>query len=214
MIDLSVRLGRIVMTTSRGRARLRDLLVRTAMHTPPGRRYLTEMRYRPDTRVRSGVVVRLDGPGQPLVGRPLPQPRVLRAPHHRVTRLDDVLGQGWGLLGIGVPEAAWTTVGRSALPNATHVDVQLDDRSPRDVADRVGIADADGRLEILFAGLTEHFVLVRPDRLVAAVFTPDRAKGVEEELRRATVGAGDVIAAVPALDLGAEAQLDIQGVHP
>ncbi|WP_327692642.1 bifunctional 3-(3-hydroxy-phenyl)propionate/3-hydroxycinnamic acid hydroxylase [Streptomyces sp. NBC_00459] len=186
VIDLSVRLGRIVMTTSRPRALLRDLLVRTAMHTPPGRRYLTEMRYRPDTRVRAGVVVRTDGPGRELVGMMLPQPRVLHGPHHRLTRLDDVLGQGWSLLGIDVTDADWEAALRAGLPDATALAIFLDDRSPRDRAGRTGVADADGRLDALFAGLTGRFALVRPDRLVAAAFSPDRAQHVGAELRRLT----------------------------
>ncbi|MFK4099309.1 bifunctional 3-(3-hydroxy-phenyl)propionate/3-hydroxycinnamic acid hydroxylase [Streptomyces sp. NPDC019531] len=183
VIDLSVRLGRVVMTTSRPRALLRDLLVRTAMRTPPGRRYLTEMRYRPDTRVRTGAVVPLDGPGRELVGTPLPQPRVLHGPHHRLTRLDDVLGQGWSLLGIGTTDADWAALPPAGLPDATAVDVFLDDRTARDRAGRTGIADADGRLDALFAGLTGSFVLVRPDRLVSAVFTPALAAYAGAELR-------------------------------
>ncbi|MDH6219612.1 bifunctional 3-(3-hydroxy-phenyl)propionate/3-hydroxycinnamic acid hydroxylase [Streptomyces pseudovenezuelae] len=217
VIDLSVRLGRIVMTTSSPRARLRDLLVRTAMRTPPGRRYLTEMRYRPDTRVRSGAVVRLDSPHQSLVGRPLPQPRVLRAPRHEVTRLDDALGRGWSLLGIGVTEADWATAtARPGLPDATHVDVCLDDRAPQDHAGRTGIADADGRLDALFARLAGHFVLVRPDRLVAAVFTPGRAGRAAAELRRATGDTGDDTSAEPvavSTRLDPQVQPHIQGVR-
>ncbi|GAA3767631.1 bifunctional 3-(3-hydroxy-phenyl)propionate/3-hydroxycinnamic acid hydroxylase [Streptomyces phyllanthi] len=209
VIDLSVRLGRVVMTTSRPRALLRDLLVRTAMLTPPGRRYLTEMRYRPDARVRAGAVLHADGPGCALVGTMLPQPRVLRGSSHHLSRLDDVLGQGWSLLGIDVKDDDWTVVARAGLPDATAVDVHLDDRAPRDGADRVGIADADGRLDALFTGLTGSFVLVRPDRLVAAVFTSDRAADVGAQLR--------TFAARPRtddadLDLDPEIQHDSQGV--
>ncbi|SPF07247.1 bifunctional 3-(3-hydroxy-phenyl)propionate/3-hydroxycinnamic acid hydroxylase [Streptomyces sp. MA5143a] len=184
VIDLSVRLGRIVMTTSRPRALLRDALVRTAMHIPPARRYLTEMRYRPDTRLRAGAVLPTNGAGSGLVGTMLPQPRVLHGPHHRPARLDDILGQGWSLLGIGVSDTDWATVVRAGLPEATAVDVFLDDRTPRDRAGRTGIADADGRLDALLAGLTGSFVLVRPDRFVAAVFAPDRAQYVGVTLRR------------------------------
>ncbi|SPF02803.1 bifunctional 3-(3-hydroxy-phenyl)propionate/3-hydroxycinnamic acid hydroxylase [Streptomyces sp. MA5143a] len=209
VIDLSVRLGRIVMTTSRPRALLRDLLVRTAMRTPPGRRYLTEMRYRPDTRVRAGAVVRTEGPGRELVGTMLPQPRVLREQDHRLTRLDDVLGAGWSLLGIGVTDADWSAVGRTGIPDATAVDVFLDDRAPRDRAGRVGIADADGRLDALLTRLTGSFVLVRPDRLVAAVFTPDRAGLVGTELRRCA--ARPLTATVPA---DADADAEIQHASP
>ncbi|BBC35013.1 3-(3-hydroxy-phenyl)propionate hydroxylase, FAD/NAD(P)-binding [Streptomyces graminofaciens] len=213
VIDLSVRLGRIVMTTSRPRALLRDVLVRTAMRIPPGRRYLTEMRYRPDTRVRSGAVVPAHGPGRELVGTMLPQPRVLRGRHHRLTRLDDVLGQGWSLLGIGVSDTDWVAVARAGLPDATAVDVFLDDRAPRDRAGRTGIADADGRLEALFAGVTRHFVLVRPDRLVAAVFTPDRAQYVGAELRRfAARPLTATVPPAPVLDSLPEIQHDSPGV--
>ncbi|MCW8384125.1 bifunctional 3-(3-hydroxy-phenyl)propionate/3-hydroxycinnamic acid hydroxylase [Streptomyces justiciae] len=209
MIDLSVRLGRVVMTTNRPRALLRDLLVRTAMLTPPGRRYLTEMRYRPDARVRAGAVLHADGPGRALVGTMLPQPRVLRGPSHRLSRLDDVLGQGWSLLGIDVTDADWTVVARAGLPDATAVDVHLDDRAPRDRAGRAGIADADGRLDALFTGLTGSLVLVRPDRLVAAVFTSDKAADVGAQLRS--------FAARPRtddadLDLDPDIQHDSQGV--
>ncbi|WP_327347562.1 bifunctional 3-(3-hydroxy-phenyl)propionate/3-hydroxycinnamic acid hydroxylase [Streptomyces europaeiscabiei] len=232
VIDLSVRLGRVVMTTSRVRAHLRDLLVRAAMHTPPGRRYLTEMRYRPDTRVRSGAVAHVAGRTQPLVGTPLPQPRVLRGPNHRLTRLDDVLGRGWSLLGVDVPDAAWPATTRSGLPDATHVDVHLDDRAPRDRDGRTGIADADGHLDALFAGLTGHFVLVRPDRLVAAVFTPEQARLVGAELRRVagtdghttTPSPGTAVPTsaaasdtapdpTPGLAIETDIQPDIQGVH-
>lgn len=189
VIGLSVLLGRIVMTTSRSRARLRDLLVRTAMCTPPGRRYLTEMRYRPDTRVRAGAVVRPEGRHRSLVGTLLPQPRVLRAPRHEIIRLDDVLGCGWSLLGIAVSEADWTAVTTgTGLPDATWVDVRLNDRAPLDHAGRVGVADADGRLDALFADVAGHFVLVRPDRLVAALFTADRVGQVAADLRRSTGG--------------------------
>ncbi|MFE7278251.1 bifunctional 3-(3-hydroxy-phenyl)propionate/3-hydroxycinnamic acid hydroxylase [Streptomyces sp. NPDC057623] len=190
VIDLSVRLGRIVMTTSRGRARARDLLVRAVMRIPPGRRYLTEMRYRPDTRIRHGAVVHLGGPPQPLVGTPLPQPQVLCGPRHLLTRFDDVTGRGWSLLGIGLSDAAWEAAARAALPQAAHVDVYLDDRAARDRGGRTGITDADGRLDALFSDVTGHFVLVRPDRVVAAVFTPDRAALVGAELRRLTTDGG------------------------
>ncbi|MFF4659060.1 hypothetical protein [Streptomyces sp. NPDC001381] len=169
--------------------------------------------------MRSGAVVRLDGPHRSLVGAPLPQPRVLRAPGHEVSRLDDVLGRGWSLLGTGVTDADWATVTtvRPGLPDATRVDVCLDDRAPRDHVGRTGIADADGRLDAHFAGLAGRFVLVRPDRLVAAVFTPDRAGDVAARLRRSTGGAGDGTSAEPAARPSRpepQVKPHIQGVRP
>ncbi|MER7930120.1 bifunctional 3-(3-hydroxy-phenyl)propionate/3-hydroxycinnamic acid hydroxylase [Streptomyces sp. NPDC096057] len=188
VIDLSVRLGRIVMTTSRRRARLRDLAVRAAMHTPHGRRYFSEMRFRPITRVRSGAIVPPDGEAESPVGTALPQPRVLHGPQLQVTPLDKVLGRGWSLLAVGLTDADWDAASRSGLPTGTRVDIVLDDRSPRSHPGRTGVADADGRLQHLFGRLTGRFVLVRPDRLIAAVFRPDQVDRVTHSLHRFAPG--------------------------
>jgi 3-(3-hydroxy-phenyl)propionate hydroxylase len=187
MIDLSVRLGRTVMTTSRPRAYLRDLLVRAALLTGPGRRYFTEMRFRPDTRVRTGAVVRLDGRGHPLVGALLPQPHVLHGPDYRLTPLDDVLGTGWSLLGVGLAESDWTLAKRAGLPYGTEVEVVIGDRALGRLTDRSEITDAGGELRAFLQDLAGHFLLVRPDRLIAAVFPPQRAAQVGHELRRFAV---------------------------
>jgi 3-(3-hydroxy-phenyl)propionate hydroxylase len=183
VIRLSVRLGELVMTTSQWRAHLRDLVVGAAVRTRWGRRYFSEMRYRPSTHVRAGAVVPTDGAGAGLVGTPLPQPRVLHGPQHRLVRLDDVLGRGWSLLGVGIDDRDWECVDRAGLPSGTRVDVALGDRAPRIRDGRTGIADADGRLEDALGGLAGHVVLVRPDRLVTAVFPVHRAAQVAAALR-------------------------------
>nr|WP_051807492.1 bifunctional 3-(3-hydroxy-phenyl)propionate/3-hydroxycinnamic acid hydroxylase [Actinoplanes subtropicus] len=183
MIDLSVRLGRIVMTTDRRRAWLRDLAVRGAMRTRRGRRYFTEMRFRPRTPISSGAVVRLDGRAHLLVGTLLPQPRVLFGPELTPARLDDVLGARWSLLGVDVADDGWLAAGLAGLPEVVEVDVALDDRAPRRRAGRAGVADADGRLQALFGDLAGQFLLVRPDRLVAAVFPPAQAERIGAALR-------------------------------
>lgn len=184
MIELSVRLGRVVMTTGRGRARVRDLCVRAALRTRRGRRYLTEMRYRPDTRVRTGAVVSCDGPGRSLTGTLLHQPAVLHGPDYVATRLDDVLGSGWCLLGIGLSDDDWKASAAAGLPAARHVDVVLGDRAPRSRSGRTAIVDADGVLDAYLASVPGHLLLVRPDRLIAAVFTPGQSGQVARALGR------------------------------
>ncbi|GIJ56937.1 bifunctional 3-(3-hydroxy-phenyl)propionate/3-hydroxycinnamic acid hydroxylase [Virgisporangium aurantiacum] len=182
MVALSVRLGEVVMTTSRRRAAVRDLAVRLAMRVPPARRFLEQMRYWPVGRFRDGYLVAAPtGPGRGFVGAPLPQPLVLLPGSHRPTRLDRVLGDGGALLGIDVDDKAWSTVDGQ---DHARVAVVLDDRRPAEHADRVTVADTDGALQQQFAALRGHFVLVRPDRVVAAVFRPDAASAVLDELRR------------------------------
>lgn len=118
------------------------------------------------------------------MGTFLPQPRVLHGPQLQVTRLDNVLGRGWSLLGVGLTDADWNTAAHAGLPAGKRVSVVLDDRYPRDRPGRTAVADADGRLQALFGGLTGHFLLVRPDRLIAAVFPADQSERVSHSLRR------------------------------
>ena len=199
MIDLSVRLGRVVMTTDRRRALVRDVLVSAAMRTRRGRRYLGEMRYRPRTPVRSGAVVHLPGADDDgLVGMPLPQPQVLRGRAHRLVRLDEALGSGWSTLGVDVTGSDWAAVSATGLSTGTEVDVSIDDRAAREGVGREAVADADGRLDALLAGLRGQFLLVRPDRVVAARFTPARAGEVRRALQQVGVHPTDLAGPAPA----------------
>lgn len=176
MVRFSERLGEVVMTTRRGRARARDLAARAALLTPAGRRFLTGMRFRPPAVHRAGLVFGR----HPLVGRQLPQPRVLVAPGMRAGMLDDVLGPGWALLGVEVAEPAWERfrdqvwdkVWGSPPADLRRVDVVLDDRLPRPAETRTAVADADGRLDATLRSARRQLVLVRPDRYVAAVVGP------------------------------------------
>ncbi|WP_059005696.1 bifunctional 3-(3-hydroxy-phenyl)propionate/3-hydroxycinnamic acid hydroxylase [Streptomyces specialis] len=188
MVRFSERLGDIVMTTGRRRALARDVAARALLLTPPGRRYLTEMRFRPRARHTAGLVFG----DHPLTGTPLPQPRVLVPPSLRPRRLDDVLGHGLALLGVDVPDAAWERLGSAPWRDATwpirRIDVFLGDRLPRPAPGRHAVADADGRLEEALAAARNRFVLVKPDRYIAAVMGPDELASVGAALRTRLTG--------------------------
>lgn len=186
-VDLSVRLGRIVMTSSKMRARLRDALVTVAMHVPWTRRYLVEMRYRPDPRFKTGFLVPGDSTqAKSLVGRALEQPLVLGGLESSAVRLDDVLGQGAAIVGVDLDEEEWSRVEKSDFsPLApTFVDVTLGDRAPKVHPGRAGIADLDGTLQSMLEPFRGHLLLVRPDRVVAAVFTVGGIGDVTDFLHR------------------------------
>ncbi|MEV4312417.1 FAD-dependent monooxygenase [Actinocrispum sp. NPDC049592] len=163
-VRLSEKLGRVVMTTNAAFAARRDRLIDRALGTPAGRGYLEEMRYRPPQHYRSGLVT--DGGGA-VVG----QPRVFDTGQHRTTMFDDAVGEGWALLGVDVELAdypAATALTQSLSPSVVHV--ATEDRLPA----RAGRAfvDVDGGLDTEFAGYRGRFVLLRPDRFVAASWRP------------------------------------------
>ncbi|CAA9531785.1 MAG: 3-(3-hydroxy-phenyl)propionate hydroxylase, partial [uncultured Rubrobacteraceae bacterium] len=98
IIRLSTRLGGIMMTTNRAKARLRDASIRTGAALPAVRRFLTEMRYKPAPTYKDGLLVEGSAGGD-LAGRMLPQPRVLLADGGQAP-LDDVLGPSFSLLAV------------------------------------------------------------------------------------------------------------------
>ncbi|GHD42341.1 bifunctional 3-(3-hydroxy-phenyl)propionate/3-hydroxycinnamic acid hydroxylase [Streptomyces galbus] len=186
MVRYSERLGDIVMTTDRRRAWLRDTAARTLMLCPPGRRYLTEMRFRPRVRQQAGLVIG----DHPLTGTQLPQPRVLVAPSLRPSPLDEVLGPSFALLGIDVPEAAWQRVDcirwSGSVDPIRRIDISLGDRLPPSGGTRAAVADADGSLEHALASARNRFILVKPDRYIAAVMGPDDIPAVARALTELT----------------------------
>jgi 3-(3-hydroxy-phenyl)propionate hydroxylase len=188
IVEFSEWLGRVVMTTNRWRAFLRDLAVRAILLLPTGRRYLREMRFRPRARHERGIVFRPDGMGGPLVGSMLPQPWVIAEPTLRRQQLDEVLGSGFVVLGVDVDAEAWdeltSVLGRHPLPRLRGIDVVLDDRLPTADAGRSAIADTDGTLEAMLGSARGRFVLVKPDRYVAAVFPVCEADGVATAMSR------------------------------
>jgi 3-(3-hydroxy-phenyl)propionate hydroxylase len=182
MIDLSVRLGAIVMTRSWRRAEIRDRVVGLMRGVPAGRRWLEEMRYAPRAHYDRGLVV-----GEhPLVGTLLPQPEVL-LPDGRRVRLDGVLGPGYAILAVdfGTTRAPFVPVEEPLWERLAPVWVRalLDERFPR--ADRtLAIADLDGGLRRALEQCGGRYVLVRPDRFVAAVFDPASAGSTSAAVSR------------------------------
>lgn len=186
MVRLSTWLGRVVMTSSPTIAGWRDRVVRTALWTGPGRRYLTGMRFKPQAHYRQGFVTPASESSRTkaLVGTALAQPRCLDS-SGRLVLLDDVLGTGFALLGVDCPETSWANVRASALGVLAYreVEVFLDDTMAVDHDGHVGVADADGALQALLQPVRSRFVLLRPDRFVAAVFAPDELDSVVAQLR-------------------------------
>ncbi|MFT4231350.1 MAG: FAD-dependent oxidoreductase [Leucobacter sp.] len=172
VIRSSERLGRVVMTVNDRLARFRDRKVREAMATPEGREFFEGMRYRPSTRVEQGLVI--DPAGHPLIGTAIAQPSVFDFGSRRRVLFDELLGTGWAVIGVGLgADADWAGIARACEDLAPSlVDVPLDDTVfDREAPVRVAI-DLDTRLYAELESARGSLVVLRPDRLVAAVVAP------------------------------------------
>lgn len=180
-IRLSERLGRIVMTTSARLAAWRDRIVKEALSIPDGRSYLEEMRYRPRVRATAGLV--RDPAGHATVGTPIAQPRVFDTDQHRPRMLDEVLGSGWALVGVGLSPDDWRSVdGLRTVTGACALHVPIGDHLPSIGLGVTVLLDLDGGLS---RELEEHlgfFLLIRPDRVIAAVWAPAESARVQAEV--------------------------------
>jgi 3-(3-hydroxy-phenyl)propionate hydroxylase len=142
---------------------------------PKARDYVAQMRFKPPPRFAQGFLVPDGNPAKTtLVGRMFPQPRVLTTDGE--TRLDDVLGPGFSLLV------------RSA--RAKEIVPKLMQRPWRDLKARVvvyGHDAVDGAITVReaspnprLAAYSDHVLLLRPDRYVAACFAAaDLEKGAK-----------------------------------
>lgn len=178
-VRLSERLGRVVMTTSERLAQRRDAFVGRAVATDEGRAYFEEMRYRPMQHFTNGLVV--PGDAADLVGVATGQPLAFDTLTHEVERLDHILGYAWALLGVDVDEIDWTGIEVvSEALGATTALLTIGDHLPR--TDRRVLIDVDGGLIREFSGYAGRFVLLRPDKFVAAAWFPQSSADIVPQL--------------------------------
>jgi 3-(3-hydroxy-phenyl)propionate hydroxylase len=198
MVQLSVRMGAVMMTLSRPRAHARDLMFATGRRLPLFRRFFGELRFTPTARYDAGRFVGLDE--RTPVGALAVQPRVVDADGGLVL-LDDVIGPGFALLGVGVAADALAALRDPlwSVLSPARVHVTLDDRLPRrDLAGGTPVADADGLLAEQLGALRGNVVLLRPDRFIAGSFAPGQEGSFCQQLR-AILGTVDAPAAPPAV---------------
>lgn len=177
MIDLSVLVGRVFVPAKASHRLARNLLGPVLSRIGPVRRYIAEFRFKPMPFFADGVVVH---PGAPdpkgVVGKVFLQPRVTDATG-RTMRLDDAIGLRFALLGWSARFDAWlddaSRHALAALDARTLVlrpPCQSLDREPP--AGGVVLHDTDGTFKRWFDAAPGSIVVLRPDRVVAAVCTP------------------------------------------
>ena len=210
MIHTAVKMKDFVSTANPVKAVLRNALTRTAMATPVIGRYLREGSFIPQPCYASGAYFgmprRMRRMRRSPAGRQLPQPFV-KGPSGQGERLDDLLGRGFALIGIGtdprnsMPEAELATWRRL---DTRFVAVYPFGGRPQGDAARVlreGLVEVEDVSGELLAWMRAHghgpgsVVIVRPDRFVYGAVSerelPAATRRIQGELQAAPV-AGDM----------------------
>ena len=163
LIDLAVRLGAVVQTVKPSVAMARDRFFGLVGAIPSTRRWIESGRFKPDPRIRRGLLGRRVRPFG-IIGRQVPQP-VVTGPDGEQVRLDDLIGPRFALIADG-PDP-WDGVPEGIRGLATGFGVvvlRIDDGLSGD--GEVPIEDASGELAAFLRRGRATRALVRPDRFV------------------------------------------------
>jgi 3-(3-hydroxy-phenyl)propionate hydroxylase len=166
MIDLALRMGRIMGPPSAAAGWLTQTAFRIAGIWPALRSYFAEMKYKPKPRLTRGLFI---AGKHPLVGRLLPQPRI-RGRDGSEMLLDDVLPEGFVLIGVGINalDSLALIVRRSGIALSP---LALDTRT------------IQGECDESLTGSNGWALLVRPDRYVLAAFQPAQTEKTSIAIR-------------------------------
>jgi 3-(3-hydroxy-phenyl)propionate hydroxylase len=189
MIDLSVLVGKIFVPGNPLLRVVRNVVGPWLSKLPSLRQYIAEMRFKPMPFFSEGVVAHRGTPdpkGQ--VGKVFMQPRVADA-NGKVHRLDDAIGLRFALVSWSARADAWVDADArlildrlGALPVVVRPDCQaLDREAPQG---GVVLADTEGAFKRWFDEAPGGIVILRPDRIVAAVCKPWELSDTLRELAR------------------------------
>jgi 3-(3-hydroxy-phenyl)propionate hydroxylase len=201
MTKVSVAMGRILAPKSRTVGRLRDVAAAGLNMAPPAKRWLAEMRYKPQPRFHVGALVDPTGPAAARnpVGQMFPQPRVDTRDQQDLA-LDDVLGPWFAVLVWGndphavLDKPALAILGKlGARLISVRPLTQLHYEPPREgslvegaghieAGDVIVIGDRTGRLKGWFDQHLVGVAFIRPDRYVAAACLAQDASRVTTSL--------------------------------
>jgi 3-(3-hydroxy-phenyl)propionate hydroxylase len=192
MIDLSVLVGRIFVPSNPLLRTVRNVVGPWLSKLSNLRQYIAEMRFKPMPFFADGVVVHRGTPdAKGPVGKVFMQPRVADA-NGVCAKLDDAIGLRFALLTWSARADAWIDAGSrrilerlDALPVVVRPDCQALDREPPQGG--IVLSDVDGAFKRWFDEAPGGIVILRPDRIVAAVCQPwelnDTLRALAERMR-------------------------------
>ena len=168
---------------------------------PPLRDYFLQMRFKPKPRFEQGLIVAEAGGGantadtpNTMVGRMLPQPAV-RTADGRSQLLDQLIGPGFALIATGAAdEAALAALSDPLWQQLGAVRILIVDAAmgAHDGVNHRRVVDTAGAIAVVRAAARGRFMLLRPDRYVAGVFSGADEAAFARQFRRLLNGGTSV----------------------
>ncbi|UFH50407.1 bifunctional 3-(3-hydroxy-phenyl)propionate/3-hydroxycinnamic acid hydroxylase [Pseudomonas sp. KNUC1026] len=192
LIALADNMGAVLGLTNPLMAGVRDWLFQAVNSVDNLRSHLLEFKFKPKATIVKGLVYheRAELREDDLVGQLFIQPEVETA-GGQCTRLDTVLGHSYAVLGYRVnPAEGLSEQTRAYWANWGTRFIQVNrSRSgparnqPLQAEGAISVEDVYNRLGAWFAGVRDCVVVLRPDRFVAAITTPERLESVLRKLQ-------------------------------
>lgn len=173
MIQLALRMGRIMAPRNLWSGWLTQTAFRMLGVWPPARDYFAQMKYKPKPRFHRGFLIHEPQGKHALVGRLIQQPRVVRADGAE-TLLDKVLGSEFALLCHAADAPRLSELAARASSQALGIRL-VAIAAPGERAERRDgveiVTDASGSLVQDLSAFRGQALLLRPDHYVAAALS-------------------------------------------
>lgn len=172
LIKLALNLGVVMAPASTLRAKLITSTFRVIGLIPPLRDYFLQMKFKPKPRFTQGLVLSQGKAGNLRAGTMFPQPTLFDS-QGGARLLDEYVGPGFALIQYG--DLHSQRMDQLQHPLWDHLDakriviIPQDAPLPPPLAGFTIIHDRNGELSALFTEVST-FLLLRPDRYVAAIF--------------------------------------------
>ena len=178
LIRFSAFMGNMVMPTHRFFAFLRDTILGILMKIPPVASSLVEMRIKPASRYRRGLILRRESKiSRMLAGQLLPQPTVLTSEGTYIL-FDDLLKCDFALLRLySDPDTAFTPLQAKIwrdLETRFICIVPATEQVQNIAQDVIYVLDSQQHLARFLRNRRDIFVLIRPDRYILGAFHVNR----------------------------------------
>lgn len=188
LVDMAIKMGHVMMPLSKTAAFCTRIFFKSLAIYPPAQSYITQMKYKPKPRFSDGFFVP-DGHKlrNTIVGRMFIQPMVEsnKTPTQKKL-LDNYLSDGFTLLSYArEPNILLKKINGKFVEVLKVESVCITPKSvllSTDVNLHSHLRDINGDIEKILKSYGECVLLLRPDRYVAAVFTPVSVERVNREV--------------------------------